>query len=629
MKKLTIFLLALSLVLVIGCGKSEKTNFSFSPDKPQAGQEITVKYSARNTVLKDADSVEMLAYQFFGPDLPLVEGVEMTKSGSSWRASFTPVDSALLIVVNFRSGHTVDNNERAGYFIELYDENGEVVAGSKGCKAYVFYTGAYPADIKRDRPKALELLNEEFSSHPQQRESFLRIYLELVMRTDREKGMEKVKAILDSIDALPEISLKNKELLASWYGRIGDNEKSDKYYQQILKENPNNPMAEMKKFREFRSLKSTKEKVKFYKKFIKEFPESNYAGYMASIILRDFTEKKQFDQAENFIDNIIPEPTSMMYNSLAWSMVEQGINLRSAADIARKGVELARERINAPISEKPSYLTEKDWREQLKNSLGPILDTYGYALYKLGKKAEAVPVLEEAVELTKKKEGDINQRYVTALLETGNNEKALEIMKELLSEGNGFAGIDEKFKTAYAAVNGSEEGVEKLLFELKNKGKEKQIAELKKEMISDKPAPEFSLTDLAGDTVSLKDFQGKVVVLDFWATWCGPCKASFPGMQKVVDKFKDDEDVKFLFVNTWERGENVKEKVAKFIKDNNYTFHVLLDLDSEVVSKYGVEGIPTKFVVDKNGNIRFKSVGYSGSAQKLVDELSLMIEMLK
>jgi thiol-disulfide isomerase/thioredoxin len=122
----------------------------------------------------------------------------------------------------------------------------------------------------------------------------------------------------------------------------------------------------------------------------------------------------------------------------------------------------------------------------------------------------------------------------------------------------------------------------------------------------------------------LKD---KVVVVDFWATWCGPCKASFPGMQKMVNKYKDDPNVKFVFIDTWENGENKEKLVSEFINTNKYTFHVLMDNDSKVVADFKVDGIPTKFVIDKKGIIRFKAVGFDGSDDKLMTELTAMIEM--
>jgi len=115
--------------------------------------------------------------------------------------------------------------------------------------------------------------------------------------------------------------------------------------------------------------------------------------------------------------------------------------------------------------------------------------------------------------------------------------------------------------------------------------------------------------------------------LDFWATWCGPCKASFPGMQNAVEKYQSDNEVVFLFLDTWESAENKTENAQKFIDSKSYTFNVLMDDNNEIVAKYKVSGIPTKFVVDKNGAIRFKSTGFGGNNDELVNELSMMIDM--
>ncbi|MDP2036755.1 MAG: TlpA disulfide reductase family protein, partial [Ignavibacteria bacterium] len=104
----------------------------------------------------------------------------------------------------------------------------------------------------------------------------------------------------------------------------------------------------------------------------------------------------------------------------------------------------------------------------------------------------------------------------------------------------------------------------------------------------------------------------------------------FPGMQKAVNKYASDTNVKFLFVNTWENNVEDKKKNAQdFITQNRYTFHVLLDNDNKVIESYRVSGIPTKFIIDKTGNIRFKAVGFDGSDDKLVSELSSMITLLQ
>src|SRR5690606_28583415 len=152
------------------------------------------------------------------------------------------------------------------------------------------------------------------------------------------------------------------------------------------------------------------------------------------------------------------------------------------------------------------------------------------------------------------------------------------------------------------------------------------LANLKKQVI-DKPATVFALTDLDGKKVSLADYRGKVVILDFWATWCGPCVASFPGMKKMQEKYKDDPGVKFLFVNTWQTEDNKEKNAGDFVKKNKYeAFHVLMDNENKVVSEYDVSGIPTKFIIGKDGNIKFMSVGFNGE-EHLYKELPAMIEL--
>jgi peroxiredoxin len=188
--------------------------------------------------------------------------------------------------------------------------------------------------------------------------------------------------------------------------------------------------------------------------------------------------------------------------------------------------------------------------------------------------------------------------------------------------------MNDLFKQAYRAAKGSDHGLDSVMTSLQKAGLERLKITLKKEML-DLPAPDFNLTDLTGKTIALKDLRGKTVILDFWATWCGPCLQSFPGMQQAVNKFQTNDRVQFLFVNVWERGDNIPQKVAEFIKKNNYSFQVLLDSESAVVTKYNVSGIPTKFIIDKLWKIRFKNIGFGGNAEQMVDELSLMIQMLE
>lgn len=142
------------------------------------------------------------------------------------------------------------------------------------------------------------------------------------------------------------------------------------------------------------------------------------------------------------------------------------------------------------------------------------------------------------------------------------------------------------------------------------------------------PAPEFSLYDTDGKLVTGSSLKGKVIVLDFWATWCVPCQASFPAMQRVVNKYKADKEVVFLFVNTMERDKDVQSWIAKFKKEHSYSFRILLDKDNKVDAAFDVAGLPTKIIIDKSGMIRFTTMGFEGDSS-LEKELISMIESTK
>ena len=117
-------------------------------------------------------------------------------------------------------------------------------------------------------------------------------------------------------------------------------------------------------------------------------------------------------------------------------------------------------------------------------------------------------------------------------------------------------------------------------------------------------ANDFTLKDLNGAAHSLSDYKGKSVFLNFWATWCPPCRAEMPSMQEVYEKMDKDKYV-MLAVNIREE----REAVKSFISQNGYTFPILLDPDGRVASKYAVRGIPTTYLIDEKGKVVNKIVG--------------------
>lgn len=247
---------------------------------------------------------------------------------------------------------------------------------------------------------------------------------------------------------------------------------------------------------------------------------------------------------------------------------------------------------------------------------------------------------EQAYELMSKKYTTetgryLKSAYLNTLLATKRYKEAFPLIEDAIRANAAPSSVKAKYKDTYIAVYGSDKGFKEHEKELLLSIKEKIRQDAIKHAI-DQPAPLFTLTDVNGNKVSLADMKGKVVVMDFWATWCGPCKASFPSMQLAVNKYKNDADVKFVFIHTWEKGSGDPVKGAKdYVVNNNYTFHVLMDLrdpqtqQSAVASAYKVSGIPTKIVIDPSGNMRFNVSGFNGVPEVAVEELSAMIEFAK
>lgn len=117
-------------------------------------------------------------------------------------------------------------------------------------------------------------------------------------------------------------------------------------------------------------------------------------------------------------------------------------------------------------------------------------------------------------------------------------------------------------------------------------------------------APDFELFDQYGVLHRLSDYRGKTVFLNFWATWCGPCKSEMPDIQALYEEFSKGEEVVILGIAAPNLGkETSAEEIAEFLSENGYTYPVLMDLTGELFSVYGVSAFPTTYMIRSDGNI--------------------------
>ena len=127
------------------------------------------------------------------------------------------------------------------------------------------------------------------------------------------------------------------------------------------------------------------------------------------------------------------------------------------------------------------------------------------------------------------------------------------------------------------------------------------------------PAPEFALKDLAGNEVRLADQRGQVVLVDFWATTCPPCRKELPHIQRIHEKYQN-KGLMVLAIST----DSQRDEVRPYVEKNGYTFPVLF-ADGKVRISYRISGIPVVYLIDRKGVIRFHQVGYGPGAERRIE----------
>jgi thiol-disulfide isomerase/thioredoxin len=558
--------------------------------------------------------------------------VAMVNHGNRLSGSFMPGAKAQTVLLVFQAGERWLNNKGEGYFITLYDGAGKPKAEGPAAQAALYSMGYF--DLDRKPAVMLGLLEKAFAAQPSLKEQYFAAYVNNLASVRRDAGKQEGLAFLGKLEK----TLKDEAKLirvADLYERHGSADQANALRQRLRTEFPKGALVRKErkaKIMDQTDLAAYEAAVEAYQKeFAANFKEDEGKKDVAQLynrLARKYAEDNQWEPFRRITKTLDEGERAALYNDQAWKLAEGGKDLQQAKVLAAEATAWADRQLVAPTGERRLGLTAAGWMKNRQYNLAQYADTYAFVLDKLGDPAAAAAWQSRAVEYTEGADAEMNERYI-GYLERNASPELRYRLEGFIMNGHATPAMKEQFKRLYLAENRTDAGAAAYLEGLEKMARENLRKDLSGQML-DQPAPAFSLKNLAGETVSLESLRGKVVVVDFWATWCGPCKMSFPGMQQALNEYKNDPSVAFVFIDCWERGTGDKAKnAADFIASKSYTFNVLMDNDDQVVSSFGVSGIPTKFVLDQNGRIRFKAVGYNGSNEALVEELKLMIELTK
>ncbi|MEO0037519.1 MAG: hypothetical protein RIQ59_730 [Bacteroidota bacterium] len=596
MKKTILF----TFLIAISFTYSQTGKMFLKDSKASLENEIAFVYQpAQGVIVPDNSMVKLV---FKNDKNYLQKRVVLTKKGTNYEFIYKfPSPTIKVFIATVLDGkNTIDNNYRKGYVVYLNATSKTELEQAKLEELQIANFANYVIKLEITPLSIISKYEALFKANPKLKSGTVyKDYVYAKFFQDKEKyGSEML-----SLAQKNEKSANENDLMDAYdsYSIMKMEDKTDTLKERILATYPQGDLAKRyffkdlyeKEDRDAEFIKSTYEAYKI--RFNDNGTEIN--DRMNNELIWYYLKKQDITNIEK-CEALLKDKlrAANRYNQIAWELSGQDLttpatNIDFAASLSNKALAIAKEKLIA---------SENDELEQ--GQYNTFADTYALVLYKQNKYKEAFEYEDEVRKLDGLDTGG-KERYAGFAEQYKGPEFAKTYIEQELKKGVDSKLMLSQLQNIYTKLNLPEEQFEQLKAKAITTSGKKRDEEIINEFGTN-VAPNFSLKNLEGKTVQLSDFRGKMVVLDFWATWCGPCKASFPKMQEIVTKYKDKEVV-FLFVDTFEqtKPDQTLKKVSQFIEDKKYNFNVILDTKETLAEDYKVTFIPKKFVIDTKGNL--------------------------
>jgi thiol-disulfide isomerase/thioredoxin len=621
----------------------QRTGIVSKSSKPKAGEENIYYYLPPKGLQLPQEMQVLVTYEV--KDVFYKKKIPLRKNWGSYLFSFKVPDSTGVLIFSVINAKrkvlkanslivekevVVDNNRDQGFVMYLYNSKGLKYDFCNISLANLLHSFAiYAHQLKTVSQKDIIGMYETGFKHQSNTNNISYVnYLVALYEENADKGRHRLLGYAKQLETY-DYDETNLLTVRDIYTRLDNDTLKKSIESKILNKFPTGRLAQENFWDTLNSQKEYSEELLLSSMlhYMQRFNDSSLQlkDKFYKLIISHFINSRQYGKLAAY-EELIQDKFFIIfrYNYEAWKLAGKGLdnpgsNLADAKSLSSKAIK----HINSLLE---IGKLENEDGDDLYAVQDMNINTYALILYKNGEYDSAFfyqyPIYQKSREflddagyerlatyIEKSKGIDSAKRFIEYQLLRGLISQKLLNQLELI-----YQQLDIPFNEFKQVMNKGN----KLL-------KLKRAALIKRQMGS-VVAKGFVLKNNSGDKISLSSYRNKIIVLDFWATWCSPCKASFPAMQKLVNKYNADTNIVFLFIDVWERDPYLKnvEKVTAFLLENKYNFNVLFDEQNKTAAAYKLTAIPKKFIINRKGEIFFISDGIN-----YLDDISLEIEAAK
>ncbi|MES2275247.1 MAG: TlpA disulfide reductase family protein [Bacteroidota bacterium] len=636
----TAFKTLLALALTIGLHPLFAQNpLTSSPAFPERGQDVTITYHAGAPGAKipaDAKSISLVFTYSTFYELPYK--LPLVQNGSDWSVTFKLQRYATFATFYVQSGTLVDKPaDNKHYSVAVYT-NGKRVRDGYLHEGYSLSAQMGRSQLIHDLQR--ELLQTELKNYPDNYEAQIRLITNSLAATkdaaERQQLYNQAHQIIADRFAKAPTTMGILNTVTMGYLILGENSRVDSVHRVVLAKYPTSDAAMDFLTEEISKEKDTTKRIIRLERALLAAKDKKGDGSTSihSDLFDYYAARKNTPKAlyhARFFRNDTSPHRAKTIKGIAETLTKYHLAPDTALKYAQQAFQIADTypvgiiRYFPEYGYIPAYVADSARAKQVSIAKANLLATMALNhLYKKNHNA-ALKEANQAEALTDDKQTLGNIAYVYEhehMPEKAFNNYWKILLKEP-SDGEALAASQRN----YRAYKGSDDGYQEKLDQLSKILKQQMTRVVKKEVLN-LPGPQLtSIVDLQGKPLDMEQLKGKIVIMDFWATWCVPCMEELPYLQKVYNQYKNNPKVVFMVINSGSK--NTLADAQGWAKQHaNYTFPLYYNGDKDIGDKVGFTLIPTIAVLDQVGKMQFRTIGFEGLVleQKLSAQIDLLLQ---